>query len=38
MGQDHPVLNNTGDEVDIVTYNAIHITCRTWGVGRCPTY
>ena len=38
MGYTDPILNNSGDEVDIVTYNSIHITCKTWGTGRCPTY
>ena len=38
LGMDHAVLNNTGDEIDIVTYNAIHVTCKSWGAGRCPTY
>jgi endonuclease YncB( thermonuclease family) len=38
MGYTNAVLNNSGDEVDIVTYNAIHITCKAWGVGRCPTH
>jgi hypothetical protein len=38
LGMDHAVLNNSGDEVDIVTYNDIRVTCHTWGSGRCPSY